>query len=93
MDNLISSADVYFITESKGVSLKALLALLNAKWCYFWLYHKGKRKGEALELYQQPLSEIPIPKISKNLELNFRLTDLLYILNLLYIVRCSIIYS
>ena len=28
-----------------------------------WLYHKGKRKGEILELYQKPLSEIPIKKV------------------------------
>ena len=32
---------------------------------YVWLYHRGKRKGEMLELYQQPLSEIPIKKISE----------------------------
>ncbi len=28
------------------------------------MYHKGKRKGETLELYQKPLSEIPIKKAS-----------------------------
>ena len=27
---------------------------------YFWLWHQGKRKGELLELYAQPLGEIPI---------------------------------
>jgi len=60
-----ASADVYFITEKdKSVSLKYVLALLNSKLYYLWLYHKGKRKGELLELYQQPLSEIPIKHIS-----------------------------
>lgn len=60
-----ASADVYFITEKdKKVKLKYLLALLNSKLYYLWLYHRGKRKGEALELYQTPLSEIPIKKIS-----------------------------
>lgn len=60
-----ASADVYFITEKdKTVSLKYLLALLNSKLYYLWLYHRGKRKGEALELYQTPLSEIPIKNIS-----------------------------
>jgi adenine-specific DNA-methyltransferase len=39
------------------------LALLNSSLYYLWLYHRGKRKGEALELYQQPLSEIPIKKL------------------------------
>ncbi len=62
-----ASADVYFITEKdEGTSLKYCLALLNSKLYYLWLYHKGKRKGEMLELYQVPLSEIPIKKISKN---------------------------
>jgi adenine-specific DNA-methyltransferase len=59
-----ASADVYFITErDKSVSLKYVLALLNSKLYYLWLYHRGKRKGEMLELYQQPLSEIPIRRI------------------------------
>ncbi len=33
---------------------------LNSKLFYVWLYNKGKRKGESLELYQKPLSEVPI---------------------------------
>ena len=62
-----ASADVYFITEKdKAVSLKYLLAILNSKLYYLWLYHRGKRKGESLELYQQPLSEIPIKKITED---------------------------
>ena len=27
---------------------------------YVWLYNRGKRKGETLELYGTPLSQIPI---------------------------------
>ena len=34
--------------------------MLNSKLYFFWLYNKGKRKGDMLELYQKPLSEIPI---------------------------------
>jgi len=61
-----ASADVYYITEkSVDMNLKYCLALLNSKLYYLWLYHKGKRKGEMLELYQVPLSEIPIKKITK----------------------------
>ncbi len=60
-----ASADVYFITQNnENYSLKYILALLNSKLYYLWLYHRGKRKGETLELYQKPLSEIPIKKIS-----------------------------
>lgn len=35
---------------------------------FVWLYHKGKRKGETLELYQKPLSEIPIKKVSSDIQ-------------------------
>jgi len=60
-----ASADVYFITEmDKNIHLKYVLALLNSSPYYLWLYHRGKRKGESLELYQTPLSQVPIPKIS-----------------------------
>lgn len=63
-----ASADVYFITsKSNSINLKYLLALLNSRPYYLWLYHRGKRKGESLELYQKPLSEIPI-KIIDNKE-------------------------
>ena len=62
-----ASADVYFITEKdSSVSLKYILTLLNSKLYYIWLYYRGKRKGEMLELYQKPLSEIPIKKIPES---------------------------
>ena len=58
-----ASSDVYYITNPiDGYKLKYILGLLNSKLYYIWLYNKGKRKGEALELYQKPLSEIPIKK-------------------------------
>ncbi|PXF59288.1 MAG: hypothetical protein C4B58_04015 [Deltaproteobacteria bacterium] len=67
-----ASADVYFITEKdKSICLKYVLALLNSKLYYLWLYHRGKRKGEMLELYQKPLSEIPIKKISEDEQKSF----------------------
>ena len=64
-----ASADVYFITNPiNGYSLKYILGLLNSKLYYTWLYHKGKRKGETLELYQKPLSEIPIKRVSSEVQ-------------------------
>jgi len=61
-----ASADVYFLTRKvNDISLKYLLALLNSKPFYLWLYYRGKRKGEMLELYQTPLSEIPIKKTAE----------------------------
>jgi len=60
-----SSADVYYITKNKkDYSLKYILAILNSKLMYYWLYYMGKRKGEILELYLEPLQFIPIKKIS-----------------------------
>ena len=61
-----ASADVYYITNPhKDYNIKYILGLLNSKLYYIWLYHKGKRKGETLELYQKPLSEIPIKLASR----------------------------
>jgi len=61
-----SATDSTFITHKVGspLSLKYILALLNSKLFFFWLYHEGKRKGELLELSPRPLSEIPIINIS-----------------------------
>ena len=67
-----ASADVYFITRmDSSFDLKYVLALLNSKLYFAWLYHKGKRKGEMLELYQKPLTEIPIKRIPKNRQKTF----------------------
>jgi adenine-specific DNA-methyltransferase len=56
-----SSADVYYITpKDEKVDLKYLLGILNSTLYYTWFYHRGKRKGEILELYQTPLKETPI---------------------------------
>ena len=64
-----ASADVYYITNpKKDYHIKYILGLLNSKLYYIWLYHKGKRKGETLELYQKPLSEIPIKKSSLDIQ-------------------------
>lgn len=58
-------SDVYVITpKTKEVDLFYLLGLLNSKLNFVWLYNRGKRKGEVLELFQVPLSEIPIIELS-----------------------------
>jgi adenine-specific DNA-methyltransferase len=59
-----ASADVYYISLNKdSFSIKYILALLNSQLIYFWLYWMGKRKGETLELYFEPLQFVPIKKI------------------------------
>ena len=58
-----ATSDVFYITNSqKEYNLKYILGLLNSKLYYIWLYNRGKRKGEILELTAKPLSEIPIKK-------------------------------
>lgn len=58
-----SSRDVFYLNCFKIDDenlIKRLLGVLNSKLIYFWLYNRGKRKGETLELYVTPLSNIPV---------------------------------
>ena len=63
-DEVYASGDVFYnlLNEEgkKKINIKYLLAVLNSELYYFWLYYKGKRKGDILEMYQQPLAEIPV---------------------------------
>lgn len=69
---IYSSRDVFFIRpKNPNIKLKYVLALLNSKLYYLWLYFKGKRKGETLELYNTPLSNIPIKEIPEDEQLKF----------------------
>jgi len=60
--NFYANRDVYYIRNkiSNSLNLRFLTTILNSKLFYFWLKKKGKVKGESLELYHTPLSEIPI---------------------------------
>ena len=62
-----SSRDVLFIVPTGDVGAKELSVLFNSKAYYLWLYTNGKRKGSALELYQNPLSQLPIPTMSESI--------------------------
>ena len=70
-------SDCYVITpKSESDELKYALALLNSKLYFNWLYRRGKRKGETLELFHQPLSEIPIKMaLSDNRDLFISIVD------------------
>jgi adenine-specific DNA-methyltransferase len=74
-----ASTDVYFITpskESKDISLKYVLAILNSRLYYFWFNQRIQRKGEMLELFKTPLSKTPIRLPSPDIqELLIRLVD------------------
>ena len=51
--------------------MKYILALLNSKLYFTWLLNQGKKKGDMLELYYKPLTEIPIKKVSVIEQKNF----------------------
>ncbi|MCJ7508960.1 MAG: N-6 DNA methylase [candidate division Zixibacteria bacterium] len=42
------------------ISLKAVTAILNSSLSHFWFYHKGKRKGELLQIDEKPLEDFPL---------------------------------
>ncbi len=44
----------------KKVSLQAITAVLNSQLAHFWFYHRGKRKGELLQIDGKPLEDFPI---------------------------------
>lgn len=61
-----ASIDVTFITvKNEASNLKYVLSILNSKLIAYWLWFKGKRKGNILELYPRPVSEIPIKEIKQ----------------------------
>ena len=67
-----ATSDVFFITKpNTDFQLKYILAILNSKLIYFWLYNRGKRKGETLELTATPISQIPIAKSKKEEQLKY----------------------
>lgn len=77
-NDFYASADVYFIIPfDRRINSKYLTILLNSSLYYFWFYNRGKRKGEMLELYQQPLSEALI-LIHDDLEVFIKYFDRLY---------------
>ena len=74
-----SSRDVFYLMAKGDTScqeVKGCAVLLNSSLIYFWLYHRGKRKGDTLELYATPLSEIPIADGVKKLSpfLDYQIT-------------------
>ncbi len=71
-DEYFGSKDILYLRQKdKNFNIKYILALLNSKLYYTWLYYKGKRKGEILELYVTPISKVPIKDISKKEQESF----------------------
>ncbi len=65
-----SQGGVFFITKKDNIAFNPfyLLAILNSKLIYVWLYIRGKRKGENLALSGKPLEQIPIAIAKKEIQ-------------------------
>jgi adenine-specific DNA-methyltransferase len=61
MDEFYGSRALFFI-QTNRINLKFLTGILNSKIVHFWLYHKGKKQGEQLQVDKEPLLQIPIVK-------------------------------
>jgi adenine-specific DNA-methyltransferase len=51
-----------FFIQTNRMNLKYLTGLLNSSLIYFWLYHKGKKQGEQLQVDKEPLLQILLIK-------------------------------
>ncbi len=52
----------FLIIKPGNINLKYLTGFLNSKLVNFWLYYKGKKQGEQLQVDKAPLLELPIYK-------------------------------
>jgi adenine-specific DNA-methyltransferase len=55
-------SQTYFVIKPNNINLKYLTGLLNSKLIYFWLYYKGKKQGDQLQIDKKPLLELPLIK-------------------------------
>ena len=71
------SGDVYFMKvfgrdlKQQHILLKYVLALLNSRLYYFWLYNNGKRRGDDLNLQAESLEEIAIKIVDQGKQMPF----------------------
>lgn len=73
--NYFEQSDIVLanLKPKSPVSLTYLISLLNSKLYYVWLFNRGKRKGDQLELFQKPLKEIPITIFNKKSQIQLEI--------------------
>jgi len=72
----------FFIIQPKDINLKYLTAILNSKLIHFWLYFKGKREGNQLQIDKAPILNLPIKTIPEEAQQPIiELVDRMLILN------------
>ncbi len=68
-ESFYASIDVFIINITKSTfSTKYITCILCSKLIEYWLNNNCKRKGKILELYQKPLSELPIKETNKKIQ-------------------------
>jgi adenine-specific DNA-methyltransferase len=81
-ESFYASIDVFIINITKSTfSTKYITCILCSKLIEYWLNNNCKRKGKILELYQKPLSELPIKETNKKIQsifINYTDTILLH---------------
>lgn len=60
--DIFGAGDLYYISLRKRFSTRALLGFLNSSLVFYHLLNRGKRKGQVIEYYKNPLEKIPIHK-------------------------------
>lgn len=71
-NSVYASIDIFYINiNDKNYAHKYVLGILCSSLLKFWLSKNCKVKGEILELYQKPLSEIPIKKADEQTQNKF----------------------
>lgn len=56
----------FFIIQPEDINLKYLTGILNSKVVHFWLYFKGKKQGNRLQIDKAPILSIPIKLIPES---------------------------
>ena len=55
-------SQTFFVIKPDDIDMKYLTGLLNSKVIYFWLFFKGKKQGDQLQIDKEPLLQIPLIK-------------------------------
>ena len=58
----------FYVIKTERVNQKLLTGFLNSSLCAFWLKNKGKMQGNNYQVDKEPLINIPIPVVPKNLQ-------------------------
>lgn len=66
--NAFYGSRALFFIQTQRFNLKYLNGIFNSKLINFWLYYKGKKQGEQLQIDKEPLMKIPIYKPNQDEE-------------------------